>query len=170
MSARKRFTSAAAVAAVLAAPAATVTVGAAFAPTAAAQARETFLPFSPVLRRCDFSTRQYYDSSGDGRATATVRSTGGQVSADVQMAVAEPNATYEVRLIQMPRESEAGCHAGAPGTAVATLRTDGIGGGAVSLSGPRMSGATGAWVTIERAQPFSQLPAEFYSTDYVANV
>lgn len=43
-----------------------------------------------------------------------------------------------------PRASSAGCHAGAPGDAVAAPNTDGLGGGAVTLSSPITSGATGS--------------------------
>lgn len=137
---------------------------------AAADDSSTFLPFATTLRRCDFSALDYYDAKGDGRASAVVRSGGGQVSADVSLATAKPNTAYQVRLIQMPRESSAGCHAGSPGTAVATLFTNGAGVGAVTLSAPRMAGATGAWAAVELPQPFSQLPGEFYTADYIAAI
>jgi hypothetical protein len=144
-----------------------VSIGVTAAPTAAAESGATFLSFSPTLRRCDYSAREYSDSAGSGRATATVRNGTGQVSADVQLAVATPNAFYEVRLIQVPRAASAGCGPGAPGTAVATLHTDGVGAGALTLSSPLMSGATGSWLSIERGQPNSQFPVEFYTTDFI---
>ncbi|BBY16039.1 hypothetical protein [Mycolicibacterium litorale] len=153
--------------ALFAAPLAPIGAGVASAPIAAAESGGTFLPFSSTLRRCDYSVRQYYDSAGMARATATVGSGSGQVTADVQMALAKPNTFYEVRLIQAPRESAAGCGPGAPGTAAGTLHTDGVGAGAITLSSPLMAGATGAWVSIERPQPNSQLPAEFYTTDFI---
>jgi hypothetical protein len=171
MSALSPLASAAAALALIAAPLAPVSIGVVSAPTAAAESGATFLPFTTTLRRCDFSARKHYDAAGSARATATVRTTGsGQVSADVQMAMAKPNAFYEVRLIQVPRESSAGCGPGAPGTAVATLHTDGIGAGAVTLSSPVMSGATGSWLSVERGQPNSQLPAEFYTTDFIVGI
>ncbi|KUI36948.1 hypothetical protein AU195_16980 [Mycobacterium sp. IS-1496] len=169
MSALTPFASVAAMA-LIAAPLAPVGVGVVSAPLAAAESGGTFLPFSPTLRRCDYSARSYYDSAGNGRATATVRTAGSQVSADVQLLLAKPNSYYEVRLIQVPRESSAGCHAGAPGTAVGALHTDGVGAGAVTLSSPLMSGATGSWLAIERPQPHSQLPAEFYTTDFIVAI
>jgi hypothetical protein len=149
----------------IAAPAAGLTIAAAVADDSS-----TFLPFTTTLRRCDFSSLDYYDAKGDGRASAVVRAGSGQVSADVSLATAKPNTNYQVRLIQMPRESSAGCHAGSPGTAVATLRTDGAGVGAVTLSTPIMPDATGAWATIELPQPFSQLPGEFYTSDFIAAI
>jgi hypothetical protein len=169
VSALSPFASAAAAIALIPAPLAPVSVGVVSAPLAAAESGGTFLPFSSVLRRCDYVVRQYY-SSVSGRATATVRTSGSQVSADVQLALATPNSYYEVRLIQAPRESSAGCGAGAPGAAAAALHTDGAGAGAVTLSSPIMSGATGSWLAIERKQPHSQLPAESYTTDFIAGI
>lgn len=170
MSALSPLVSAAALALIAAAPVVPVSVGVLSAPVAAAESGGTLLPFSTTLRRCDYSAREYYDAAGEGRATATVRSGSGQVSADVQMTQATPNTFYEVRLIQAPRESAAGCSAGAPGTTVAALNTDGIGAGAVTLSGPIMAGATGAWLSIERPQPNSLLPKEFYTTDFIVGI
>ncbi|MFS0896348.1 hypothetical protein [Mycolicibacterium litorale] len=171
MSAPSPFAALLAATALVAAPLTPVGVGVAAAPVAAAESGGTFLPFSSALRRCDYSVRQYYDSAGMARATATVRGRGsGQVSADVQMALAKPNTSYEVRLIQVPRTSAAGCGPGAPGTAVGALHTDGVGAGVITLSSPVMPGATGTWLSIERPQPNSQLPAEFYTTDFVVAI
>ncbi|MCV7269492.1 hypothetical protein [Mycolicibacterium doricum] len=170
MSALSPFVSVAAAMALITAPFAPASFGVVSAPVAAAQSGGTFMPFSSRLRRCDFSVRQYNGAAGSGRPTATMRTVGSQVSADVQLAVAKPNSHYEVRLIQMPRESSAGCHAGAPGTAVAALNTDAVGTGAVTLSSPIMSGATGSWLAIESSHPHSQLPAEFYTTDFIAAI
>ena len=36
------------------------------------------------------------------------------------------------------------------------------------LRGPAMDGATGAWVSLTRPSAFSQLPEEFYTSDFVA--
>jgi hypothetical protein len=165
MRALTRFALAAAATAMATAPAAGFAIGAAMAENGG-----QFLPFATVMRRCDFSTLDNYDSVGDARPTAVVHSGGGQVSADVQLALAKPNTFYQVRLIQMPRESSAGCHAGSPGTAVGAINTDRAGVGAVTLSVPLMSGATGAWVVVERPQQFSQLPGEFYTSDYIAAI
>jgi hypothetical protein len=171
MPALSPFASVAAAMALIAAPLAPVTMAIASAPLAAAEAGGTLLPFSSTLRRCDYSAREHYDSAGSGGATATVRTEGaGHVVADVHLVRATPNSYYEVRLIQMPRASSAGCHAGAPGTAVAALHTDGAGVGTVTLSSPVMSGATGSWLAIERPQPHSQLPQEFYTTDFIVGI
>lgn len=134
----------------------------------AAASDNTFLPFSQVLRRCDFSETNYNGPSGQGRPTAHIRSDGSGVTADVQMVLAVPNMPYQVRLIQAPRPSSAPCWGNDPGVAQATLHTDGVGAGAVTLSDAIEPGATGVWVFVTRPDAFSQTPAEFYTTDMIA--
>ncbi|MGV0717562.1 hypothetical protein ABQE93_19370, partial [Mycolicibacterium sp. XJ662] len=129
----------------------------------------TFMPFSQVLRRCDFSETNYNGPTGQGRPTANVRSDGSGVTADVQLVVAIPNTAYQVRLIQTPRPSSAPCWGNDPGVAQATLHTDGVGAGAVTLSDAIEPGATGVWVFVTRPDAFSQTPAEFYTTDLIAD-
>jgi hypothetical protein len=126
--------------------------------------------FSSALRRCDFSVLQYVTANGDGRPTAHIRTEGGQVVADVELATARPNTYYEVRLIQAPLPSSANCEGGSEGTAAGPIHTNGAGVGAVTLRTPIRPGATGAWVAIERPQPFSQRPAEFYTSDRIAAI
>jgi hypothetical protein len=89
------------------------------------------------------------------------------VIADVQIATAEPETPYDVRLIQVPRPSSASCNAGDPGVTGGVLFTDGAGAGGVTVRGHIVSGATGAWVFISRPGEFSQTPAEFYTSDFV---
>jgi hypothetical protein len=139
------------------------------AATASAE-RATFVSFAQTLRRCDFSNIQYVGATGYGRPTATVYRTGSELSADVQIATAIPNTPYDVRLIQMPRSSAAGCNPGDPGVISAVLWTDGAGAGRVTLRGPVASGATGAWMSITRPGEFSQTPAEFYTSDFVLSI
>ncbi|MGE2692979.1 hypothetical protein [Mycolicibacterium pulveris] len=154
-----------AAAAVVAAPLApALTTGAG---TAGASAG-TFMPFSQVLRRCDFSETNYNGPTGQGRPTATIHSDGSTVTADVQLVVAVPNIPYQVRLIQVPRPSSAPCWGSDPGVAQTTLHTDGVGAGAVTLTDAIEPGATGAWVFVSRPDPFHQNPAEFYTTDLIA--
>lgn len=131
----------------------------------------SLITFSPILRRCDASVLQYVSAAGDGRATAHIRTEGsGEVVADVDLAVAEPFTFYEVKLIQTPRPSAASCEAGSPGTAVGAINTDAAGSGFVTLRGPIASGATGAWISIEQPQPFSQVPDEFYTSDQIRDL
>ncbi|WP_137149195.1 hypothetical protein [Mycolicibacterium sp. CR10] len=137
---------------------------------AAAQDGPTVVSFGQTLKRCDFSDIKNVGGTGYGRPTAQVRTQGGDVVADVQIATALPNTRYEVRLIQAPRSSAASCNPGDPGVAGAALFTDAVGAGALTLRGPIMSGATGAWVFITRPSPYSQVPEEFYATDFIAKL
>ncbi|MGB3232792.1 MAG: hypothetical protein WBB57_19050 [Mycobacterium sp.] len=137
---------------------------------ASADTAETFLPLSQALRRCDFSEMVYVGGTGYGRATAQVRADGGDVVADIQFATGRPNTRYEVRLIQAPRSSAVPCNAGDAGVAGSALFTDAAGAAGITLRGPIMSGATGAWVMITRPSAYSQIPAEFYTTDTIAAV
>jgi hypothetical protein len=150
---------------VVAMPAA-LTAGAA---TAGAE-EATFVAFAQMLRRCDFSADTHVGPAGYARPTAVVHRSGSQLSADVQIATAIPNTPYDVRLIQLPRSSAAGCNPGDPGVIAAVLWTDGAGAGSVTLRGPVASGATGAWMSISRPGEFSQTPAEFYTSDFVLSI
>jgi hypothetical protein len=127
----------------------------------------TFVPFTQIFRRCDFSASAYVWPTGYARPTAVVHSTGSELIADVQIATAIPNTPYDVRLIQVPRSSASSCNAGDPGVIAGVLLTDNAGAGRVSLRGPVASGATGAWMYISRPGEFSQTPAEFYTSDFV---
>jgi hypothetical protein len=51
-----------------------------------------------------------------------------------------------------------------------SLQTDAGGTGSTSLQGPIESNATGAWVMVHRPSEFSQTPAEFYSSTFVASI
>lgn len=156
---------------VMAIPAVALTIG--VEPAAAGGPNDgggTPLPFAQVLRRCDFSPTVYIGGSGYARPTAVLRSTSGEVIADVQIATAVPGTHYDVRLIQMPRPSARPCGAGDPGVAVGALETDDAGAAATTVRGPIASGATGVWMFISRPGEFSQTPAEFYTTDYIAKI
>ena len=128
----------------------------------------TMMSFAQTYRRCDFSNRTYVSATAYGRPVSFVHNTGSEVIADVQIATAEPNTPYDVRVIQMPRSSATTCNAGDPGVSGAVLQTDAVGGGGVTVRGLIASGATGVWVFISRPSAFSQTPAEFYTTDFVA--
>jgi hypothetical protein len=130
----------------------------------------TFVAFTQLLRGCDFTTNQHGGPSGVGRATALVHVTGSEVIADIVMVTAIPDTAYDVRVIQMPRSSAAGCNAGDPGVIGGVLFTDGTGAGGVSIHSPIASGATGAWMYITRPGEFTQMPAEFYTSDFVVPI
>lgn len=138
--------------------------------TGASSGGGTVLPFSQLLRRCDFSETNYNSPTGYAGPLGSLRSDGSTLTADVQIATAVPNTHYDVRLIQAPRSSAAHCWGADPGVAQGSLNTDGAGAAAVTLQDMIEPGATGAWVFISRPNRFSQTPAEFYTTDLIAPI
>lgn len=167
-----RFVTAAAALIVATSPGALTTGTATATPSdRSAESGGTFLPFSGVLRRCDFSANMHSAPTGYGRATAHIRTTdSSQVVADVHLVTALPNTHYDVRLIQLPRPSSSTCNAGDPGTVAGALNTDASGDANATLQTGIASGATSAWVFISRPSAFSQTPAEYYSTDHPAAI
>lgn len=130
----------------------------------------TFVPFTQLSRRCDFSELDFTGPTGTARVTAVVNTGGSNVSADVQMLVGVPNMHYDVRLIQLPRSSADPCLGGTPGVAYGALNTDGLGAATVTLSDNIEPGSTGAWIWVTRPDAFSQDPAEFYTADFVVPI
>lgn len=135
--------------------------------TATAVSEPKVLPFTQILRRCDFSTFQYVHGAYYGRPSGVLRAEGGDLVADIQIATGTPNSRFDVKMIQVPRSPALSCNAGDPGVAVAPLITDGAGAGATTVRGPIASDATGVWLSITRPGPFSQMAEEFYTTDVV---
>ena len=128
------------------------------------------MAFSQMLRRCDFTETDYNGPTGVGRPLGTIRSNGSTVTADVQLATAiaghalrhqaDPDAPAVVGdlLWRRSRRGAGFVEYGRVGAAATTLQ-DAI-----------EPGATGAWVFISRPSAFSQDPAEFYTTDFVAPI
>jgi hypothetical protein len=77
---------------------------------------------------------------------------------------------YNVGLIEEPRPSSAACGPGAAGTAFTGLDTDAAGVGTTTVQDSLQSGTTGVWVIIERPNPHSQDPAEYYTSEFLAAV
>jgi hypothetical protein len=153
--------------------AAILTIAAAAGATAAPAGASagTAVPLRSVLRACDFSPIQWYSAQSDGSASSAIRAGGGTVSAEVHLSEpGSPNTHFDVRLIQAPRASNSPCGAGGPGVAVGALDTDGAGQASTTLQDSIQSGTTGAWVFIQRPSPYSQGPAEFYTSDFIAPV
>lgn len=130
----------------------------------------TFVAFTGILRRCDFSANMHAAARGVARTTALVHSTGSEVIADVVLVTAIPNTLYDVRVIQMPRSSAAGCNPGDPGVTGGVLMTDDAGAGGLSIHSPIVSGATGAWIFVTRPGELTQTPAEYYTSDFVVPI
>jgi hypothetical protein len=130
----------------------------------------TFVAFTQMFRRCDFSSKTHIGPTAYGRPTAWLRNTGSELIADVQIATVIPNTPYDVRVIQMPRSSATPCNAGDPGVIAGVLFTNDVGEGSLTLRGPVASGATGAWMFISRPGEFRQTPDEFYTSDFVVSI
>jgi hypothetical protein len=147
-----------------------VAIAAGLVATSTATASATSpMPLTAKWRACDFSSQSWVNAVGDARPTANVNSAGSTLVADVDMLTALPDMHYDVRVIQTPRPS-IGCGPGAPGVLTGGLQTDGTGAGNVTLQGPIQSGATGAWVIVERPSDSSQTPAEFYTSSFIASI
>lgn len=131
----------------------------------------TVVPMRSILRACDFSPIPDLASTDRGMASAVIHSSGGSVTADVHFAEpSAPNAHFDVALIQAPRASSSPCDGPGPGVAVGSLNTDGAGIANTTVSDRLQSGTTGVWVFIRQPNPYSQSPAEFYTSDFKAKV
>ena len=163
-------TVAAMVVAISAASTADTATAAADGPTASGGGGATFVAFTQIFRRCDFSANTHTGPTGNAGPTALVRKTGAGVVADVQVVRAIPGTVYVVGLVQMPHSSAVGCNPGDPGVISGVLTADDAGNGGVTISGPIAPGATGAWMYVSRPGYLSQTPAEFYTSDFVVPI
>jgi hypothetical protein len=134
----------------------------------------TIVVLDSSLRRCDFSlvsTGPRVPQTGLGTGTAIIRHSGSTASAEVHLSDSpDPGTHFDVGLIQEPRPQAATCGPGDPGTAFGSLDLDGAGNGTVTVTEGLSPGTTGVWVIVERGDPHSQNPAEFYTSEFVAPV
>lgn len=131
----------------------------------------TSVPLSSLFRNCNFVQPHWMSATGTGSGSALIGMAGAnQVSAHVNLGVAAPNTRYTVRLIQVPRAGDRTCAAGDPGVAVGELFTDRNGTGTATVQGPRLQGATGAWVAIDGPPPPGRVIGEFYTSEIVASL
>ena len=155
-------------AALFIATASVVDAGAAAA-DAPATGGATSVPLISIFRTCDFVDTRWVSATGTGSGSALIGTSGSnQVSAQVNLATAQPNTRYTVRLIQVPRASERTCTAGDPGVAVGELFTDGNGTGSTTVQGPLVQGATGAWVSVDGPPKPGRVIGEFYTSEVLA--
>lgn len=127
------------------------------------------MPLVSKWHACDFTLEHWVDAVGYARGIAHLSTSGSNIVANVDMATAEPNTRYDVRIIQTPRPS-IGCAPGAPGVLTGSLQTDAGGAGNTTIQGPISADATGAWVIVQRPAPNSQTSAEFYSSSFIASI
>lgn len=145
------------------------------APIAAADGSPTMtgspMPFSPILKRCDFTNDMHVPSAGTGGGTATITRTGSTLIADVHLIVAHPDAPYNVRVIESPRSAANTCYPGDPGVGAGVINTDDGGNGDVTIQADVMPGATGAWVLLEGPPGNSPvLNGDFYTSDAITKI
>ncbi len=128
------------------------------------------MPLDATLRSCDGKQLSTHIQPNQfGRAFAEMTTPGNSVSAVVTLATAVPDMQYNVRLIQVPRSTLA-CGPGDPGVTAASFVTDATGAGGVTVQAPIQSGATGAWIFLDRPSAHSQTPAEVYTATFVAAI
>lgn len=123
------------------------------------------MPMTSIVRACDYTPAEYISRTGNARAVAFVHPPAADsVTIDVQLQTALPDTDYYVRVFSMPRGS-ADC-----GVVPVRVRTDGAGAAYVTVTTPIDAATTGVWASIERPSPFSQQPAEVYTSDFIAKV
>ena len=128
------------------------------------------VPLTAKFRACDFTWAVNVATNGTGSGMTVIsKSAANKVSAQVQLIAAEPQAHYNVRLIQSPRPS-AGCAAGDAGVTASGIDTDGTGAGALTLQATISANMTGVWVFIDRPSPHSQRPIDFYTSEFITSI
>lgn len=151
-----------------------ISLAATFAIAGAAAQGGTTVVMDSFERRCDFSEvteAAWIPRPPEGTGSALISTSGSRAVAQVHMAIPnEPGTHYDVGLIEEPRPSSDTCGPGAPGTAFTGMDTDGAGNATVTVQDSIRPGTTGVWVIIERANPNSQNPAEFYTSEFLVPV
>ena len=128
------------------------------------------VPLTPKFRACDFTWATNVATNGTGSGHTVIGKAGSnKVVAQVQLIAAQPQAHYNVRLIQSPRPS-AGCGAGDAGVVAGGIDTDGAGAGTLTLQGTISANSTGVWVFVDRPSPHSQTPTDFFTSEIITPI
>jgi len=134
----------------------------------------TRVPLRGALKNCDFSpvgTSPVVPFVSLASGSAVIQSNGSSVVANVELVDTNaPGTHFDVGLILAPRSSSATCGPGDPGTAYTGLDINDAGVGTVTIHEPIGQGTTGVWVLVQRPNPHSQSPAEFYTSEFVVPV
>jgi hypothetical protein len=150
---------------------ATLTGAATAAADAPVTSGATSVPLSMIFRNCNHIPTHWVSASGAGSGSALIGMAGAnEVIAQVNLATAETDTRYTVRLIQVPRAADRTCTVGDPGVAVGELFTDANGTGSATVQGPLVHGMTGAWVSIDGPPPPGHVIGEFYTSEVVASL
>lgn len=135
-----------------------------------ASSPSSVVPLTPKFRACDFTWAVNVPTNGKGSGRAVMsKAASNKVVAQVQLIAAEPQAHYNVRLIQSPRTSS-GCGAGDTGVTAGSIDTDDSGAGTLTLDGAISANSTGVWVFVDRPSAHSQTPIDFYTSEIVTPI
>lgn len=152
-------------AAVAAAMSAALTSTAASA--AASPAHRMFLLAN--MHTCDFQLVTTQLGRPGAKLFAEITSDGYTAVAHIDMTNGADNAQYVVRVIPAPH-AVLGCMPGDHGITTGTLAADAFGSGSITLQAPIPTGTTGMWLAVDLPSPHSQIPQEFFSSNYIAPV
>ncbi|WP_234791591.1 hypothetical protein [Mycolicibacterium mucogenicum] len=121
------------------------------------------------MHTCDFQLVTTQLGRASARPLAEITSDGHIAVAHIDVTNGADDAHYVVRVIPAPHAA-LGCLAGDPSITTGTLVTDAYGSGSVTLQAPIPAGTTGMWLAVDLPSAHSQVPAEFYSSNYIAPV
>lgn len=142
-------------------------IAAAATQASASPAHRMFL--LPNMHTCDFQLVTTQLGRAGAKSFAEISSDGHSVVAHIDMTNGADSAQYVVRMIPAPR-AQLGCLAGDRGITTGTLSTNEFGDGSVTLAAPVSPGTTGVWLAVDLPAAHSQVPREFYSSNYIASV
>ena len=136
-------------------------------PASASPAHRMFL--LPNMHTCDFQLVTTPLGRAGAKSFAEISSDGRTAPAHIDMTNGADSAQYVVRMIPTPH-ALLGCLAGDRGITTGMLNTNEFGDGSVTLEAPVSSGTTGMWLAVDLPATQSQIPREFYSSNYIAAV
>ena len=140
---------------------------AAATPACASPTHRMFL--LPNMHTCDFQLVTTPLGRAGAKSFAEIDSDGRSVVAHIEMTNGADSAQYVVRMIPAPH-AQLGCLAGDRGITTGALATDEFGNGSLTLQAAMSPGTTGVWLAVDLPAAHSQVPREFYSSNYIAAV
>ncbi len=123
----------------------------------------------PNMHTCDFQLVTTQLGRPGAKLFAEITSARYAAVAHIDMTNGSDNAQYVVRVIPAPHTG-LGCMPGDRGIATGTLATDAFGSGSITLQAPIPTGTTGMWLAVDLPSAHSQIPQEFFSSNYIAPV
>ncbi|WP_244602174.1 hypothetical protein [Mycolicibacterium sp. NCC-Tsukiji] len=121
------------------------------------------------LHTCDFQLVTTQLGRASAKPFAEITSDGRIAVAHIDLTNGADDAQYAVRVIPAPH-AVLGCRSGDRGITTGTLVTDAFGSGSITLQAPIPAGTSGMWLAVDLPSAHSQIPDEFYSSNYIAPV